>query len=802
MRPRIPTQVPNSHRRSKAPYNFVPLPDQVYVPQGGLPDHAVFAVDRHSGHITIQVTAETPIYTRAGVPPDQAVEPDRRNAAVWGEGSPYRDFFHHGDKRPVIPGSLVRGMLRQLVEVLSDARLETDPRTRIVYRAVGEPGDSRFGSFYRRRFVGPNTHPDDPNPNPPGLPQRIEYPVNQADPSNSWQQFAVHGGYLFRDGRRWFIRQAREELGETFVRVDDRAPAWPAALSARRVHQVWVVPNSRQDHAHLGGQLTLRYASSSGVWTRTPGQTSPPQPSAVPANLIITAGVGANKHMHCAIFHPDPNSRIDVPEEIRKLYFSDRRRASIEARDRQGRLLPEAPPTANVADERDWVPCFYMVDVSGALVFLGGTLFFRLPYIQAPAEFVHPADGLDLAESIFGTVRKGSVKGRVRFEDLVCDENANVRIEPPTSPPPLLAPKPACIQHYLVQESDERKALRHYDDDVWHRGSTQPTALRGFKFYWHRPQAAAAKEGFASPETLVNDDRAQRQRTVMSPVGDSTEFSGHIHFDNLSAEELGALLTALHLPDTLRHKIGMGRKLGFGSVKISVEEISVLNPAKRYASFFATDMGSREGSAPAFNAGRHDDSVGIADRAVVAFVWAMCTHRADADPPDDRRQALEHFWRHPRMRELAALLEWKNPPAEDETREVSVTRDREADQWRDRRILPPASEIARDRGVSGEAAPRPAEDAPRPAPDDHPGRETPAPGRQQTSPLNQGQTRAGTLRRRGSRWVAVFEGDPREAEIENEATVPIAARDGFPATFFVRRASKRGVVVRFEELAK
>lgn len=70
-------------------------------------------------------------------------------------------------------------------------------------------------------------------------------------------------------------------------------------------------------------------------------------------------------------------------------------------------------------------------------------------------------------------------------------------------------------------------------------------------------------------------------------------------------------------------------------------------------------------------------------------------------------------------------------------------------------------------------------------------------------PVNQGQTRQGTLRRHGETWVATFEGDDREATIVNVGKVPDAAENGQVAEFYITGASKRGgIQARFEKLKK
>ena len=91
--------------------------------------------------------------------------------------------------------------------------------------------------------------------------------------------------------------------------------------------------------------------------------------------------------------------------------------------------------------------------------------------------------------------------------------------------------------------------------------------LRGRKVYLHHKnfqQSNATTSGKAEPKT-------KRNRTITKHVKPGTKFSTHIRFDNLTGFELGALLYLLNLPDELHHRLGMGKPLGFGSVRISAD---------------------------------------------------------------------------------------------------------------------------------------------------------------------------------------------------------------------------------------
>jgi hypothetical protein len=79
----------------------------------------------------------------------------------------------------------------------------------------------------------------------------------------------------------------------------------------------------------------------------------------------------------------------------------------------------------------------------------------------------------------------------------------------------------------------------------------------------------------------LNESKTENNRTV-EPLGEGNEFKFEVFFENLEEWELGLLLYSLELEEGLAHKIGMGKALGFGSVKIKVNEICIRESANNW----------------------------------------------------------------------------------------------------------------------------------------------------------------------------------------------------------------------------
>jgi CRISPR-associated protein (TIGR03986 family) len=103
---------------------------------------------------------------------------------------------------------------------------------------------------------------------------------------------------------------------------------------------------------------------------------------------------------------------------------------------------------------------------------------------------------------------------------------------------------------------------------------------QGRKFYLHHK----VSDGTNPWQTKRRDDvETYKQKVKVRPVRENTVFYFHLDFDNLSANELGALLYALRPTETFRHKLGMGKPIGLGTVRITPAGLLLVNRNERYS---------------------------------------------------------------------------------------------------------------------------------------------------------------------------------------------------------------------------
>jgi CRISPR-associated protein (TIGR03986 family) len=157
----------------------------------------------------------------------------------------------------------------------------------------------------------------------------------------------------------------------------------------------------------------------------------------------------------------------------------------------------------------------------------------------------------------------------------------------------LSSPKPTTTRFYLRPRSGKPRdglsdAKAGYDGD---------NVLRGRKFYRHHGEADPSE--YKRMTTDRFDGKDNQNRTVRGARRSGNRFRFTIDFHNLAPVELGALLWALELREGDQqgyHRLGFAKPLGFGSVKLEVSALELMDPVVRYESSEA-DSGWQDGLA-------------------------------------------------------------------------------------------------------------------------------------------------------------------------------------------------------------
>jgi CRISPR/Cas system CSM-associated protein Csm3 (group 7 of RAMP superfamily) len=308
-------------------------------------------------------------------------------------------------------------------------------------------------------------------------------------------------------------------------------------------------------------------------------------------------------------------------------------------------------PDNKIVELPNGVPVFYVEYTDKKeqkRIAFGHTGFFRLPYELTIGDHIpeelRSEDKTDFAEAIFGKESKWA--SRVFFEDAFLErrneeEGQNDVFMNETLPKILASPKPTAFQLYLEQPNEENtdlSNLKHWDD--------KDICIRGHKLYWHRDTPDDPKDKYSWNEGEAKKDT---QHTVIKPIKRNIKFKSRIRFENLTKEELGALLFVLDLPQNHYHKIGMGKPLGLGSIEIK-PKVFIVDREKRYKSLFKDD---------AWNLAEEDKTGEINE-----FKNAFETYILRNISNNDKSNATS-LWETPRLKQLKAMLSWNNPETKD-----------------------------------------------------------------------------------------------------------------------------------------
>lgn len=519
-------------------YNFAPLARQVVCPEWAQQvSHDLPFEDGVCAEIDIRLTAHTPLLVGDS------------------KGSGPAQFYRHPDGRHAIPGSSLRGMLRNVLEVASFARMVLIEDKRLSVRDLDLPA-------YRLNFTTP----------------REPYATKTR---GGWLRFdAATGGWSIEEHEVARIEQSQ------LMRVLSKQAGMSVHEQLVHMHR-----KASKDEQRLAGlkyramdsrvRLPLRDAAQPGPHTHSCGLLEyrkvelAPSPPPLAGYLVLTGQPGpldadraqhtrGTKHLEFVFLdHPNPKNwpvSAEVIGKFREAYAHSPDLAFLES--------AESPHRTR------GVPVFFLATPDN-VTSLGLSQIYRLPAPRSLGEIARAhqaprqARQLDFVETLFGVVEGDeALRGRVSVGDLRCEQPdpapADGRFLKPTV---LGSPKPSFHPAYLVQTpisgmpANRNNEFKSYLDT--------DASLRGWKRYPVRPLTQVAL-GAAQPGNAgVN--------VSLAPLKEGARFTGRIRLHNVRPQEIGAVLWALTWggrPE-LRHALGMGKSFGFGQVSIDVTALAI-----------------------------------------------------------------------------------------------------------------------------------------------------------------------------------------------------------------------------------
>lgn len=582
------------------PYTFVPSPPRDEIKAGefagdfnpleqGL-DHASLKPNLWTGHIPIKLTTVTPLVLLK----DDGRERDPKDHQIY-------DVYDH------IPESSLRGMLRSAYEVVTNSRYACfRNEDRLAYRMIPRESLKLVPAIIE-------------NGKSPGELEACLYPGTSgvtadrpAGPMYAAMLTRYHGNPR---ANSVCVGEYDPKTGdEVWAEIDDRQ-------HGRRRYRYWQVlqvwPKWKHPHKPNAARKVVK-----GRVLITNENMGNKHDERV---FFIDGGNVANP-IKCDVTHlkeawrmriqsyRDAHSENDIYrsgagnkpwEKIRRsagqqdeMGWSPHLYEDGKYKDRWGRSVHDALEL----QEGDMVYARCEIDPSGnvkKVEDLFPVMISRELYDNSPEDLLdaslRPAkelDELSPADRLFGWVpqqkqdsareSEGGYKSRIR---VVCNDGPRSgivkRFEGGSIPLAILGqPKPAQGRFYVAKDdkgTPQNDGISKSDAGYNKAGGK---GLRGRKHYWHHKgrESENASEYWdpsvenQNQEYLRADGKTDTQnRSIKGWIEPGTEFKVSLYVQNLQPQEVGALLWLLSLSEEHYFRIGYGKPLGFGSIKMGID---------------------------------------------------------------------------------------------------------------------------------------------------------------------------------------------------------------------------------------
>lgn len=558
----------------KAPFNFVPLADQLFIPSWADKISQDFPFsDGISGYIDLTISAKSPMFIRNGHTKEEADNGKKALEDALNNNPEHPDFteakqiafnsFSKCSSGYFIPSSSIKGEVRSILEILSFGKMRVDPNTKFAQREWDNPQlyslkgqqTNLLCGYLRRSRSGDNYEIVDC-----GKPYRIGH-----DKIDQYLKSQGKGEHVFRDKfSQAYGINLNDEITDGNQKFDPKSAAYKYHLvgSCQMDKLLFQLDNSATEYSDR------LYVSDEGsikgdiVLTGQPDKWKYPRPT----RLDSRAG-----KFYEFVFSQETGVAYPI-EEIDLNHFK-----FIYGESKEWERVK------NLLNTPKGVPVFYRKE-KGHIKDFGLAFLYKLPYEKSPYDILKKKYGdtlemADIAECIFGKAanNNSSFKGRVQFSNAFSD-NAE---EDDFAILVLNSPKASYYPIYIKQDGGRGTVQRY---NTYNNGQ-----LSGWKRYTIR----------RSSDTWAKKTGSSKLDTVLFPVKAGSVFKSKVKFHNLRPIELGALLSALtfHNTDKCFHQLGQGKPYGYGKSSFSIDFHcdAVQNPLY-YMALFEEEMNKKFGN--------------------------------------------------------------------------------------------------------------------------------------------------------------------------------------------------------------
>lgn len=524
----------------KSVYNFVPAPneEEVFYPTwADQVSHDIPFADGESGEIEVTIKAETPVYIRNGHSKE-----DKEIYEKWKERKHEKGFvlnesedaalnrylsFSNFDKKYFIPATSIKGMLRNVMEILSFGKL--NPKlvddNRFAYR------DLTRGSLYMENYS--------------------KFIKN------------IKAGWLVKNSKdEWEI----EECNFKHIHHDE-IDKINSSVQFKTTFSKNQDDKSASFKYHLWNSYPLISKFNNGP-TDFNRYTVVFDNSGYEGTLVFT-GQSSKRDEQFKKGKKYEFVFIDKNQKGKNLIISQRLKDDflfIYKNDDRSNISKDWKFWRNKMENGNKVPIFFLANGNEVLHF-GLAYMYRLPYQNSTHQLL-PIKGysnkIDLTECIFGNIKKDhEIKGRLFISHGITENPKIMDIKSE-----LLSSPKASFTPFYINQTNGRKNT--YEDSN--------AKLSGYK----RFPVHNYGENFNEKQKGAYTNEQKTNKSVFShfiPLDKTTEFTFKIRFHNLKKVEIGAILSSItfHNQKSKYHSLGGIKPYGYGKVSLIVTNIKTSN---------------------------------------------------------------------------------------------------------------------------------------------------------------------------------------------------------------------------------
>lgn len=522
-----------------SPYHFVPLADDVHFPEWQEVNQDFPIKEGVSGILTFQLKNHTPLMIGS-------------DAEFKENDLSHKCFFRTKGDNPVpaIPGTTIKGLLRNWLEIATHSKLNDFNDLKHSYRNLNSKEYTSKLTDFKTVANGLQITP------------------------------RTKTGWLKYEENQWRLYPCEHHRIKNSIIEQHFLPNGINTSKHRDAVKLY---------KDLGGIKSCQFkAGEKQFFTSTSNKNNRIFHSKVEhigagdnGFLIVTGQVSNAKHMNFIFESPEIDPIPFYDEKVMDAFLSMNKQKQKNLKAEEGNSGTQEPQLTEFdylvsQQHKHGVPIFYLEQAS-KVKYIGTAQMFRLPYEHTigelrPKQHQENTSKKDFVQLLFGDITDdNTTKGRISIGLATLDNPENAQFEF-TAPLVLGAPKSSFYPAYLQQNQTPKSKESKYQ--TYDHASSD---LAGRKRY-----LLQQRERQNTP--LPKDKNGKTNYKVASKLEvliPNHSFTGKIRFHNLIQEELGALILALKIhqsaPNIFFHNIGMAKPLGYGRISFTDLSLNIKN---------------------------------------------------------------------------------------------------------------------------------------------------------------------------------------------------------------------------------